>query len=139
MESRVRKYDKRRLPRERRSISIFGATAYIDGKISKDQSGKFYRCWNCGFVCNTDRDKLGDGVGFYITDEPDLYSNNQGSVAFQYPCSNASQESATICVTKPSTVRLIQLDSNGDLMEAIHNNVSVITSGCPSCGCKNYK
>lgn len=138
-ESRNRKYYKTRLPREKRVISIFGATAYIDGRVTKDQSNKFYRCWNCGFVCNTDRDKLGDGVGYYVTDKPDLYYNNNGSAAFQYPCSNASLQAAKICVTTVSTPRLMQLDSDGNPIGVIHSNTEIITSGCPQCGCKQFR
>ena len=138
-ESRYRKYYPRRLPKEKRQIPIAGATAYIGGEVVKDQSNIFYRCWNCGFLCNTKKDQLGDGVGYYVTDAPEKYWNNISSAAFQYPCSNASQQAATIMITTVSTPRLIKLDSVGNPATVIHNNDEIITSGCPACGCRNYK
>ena len=71
-ESRYVRYDKRRLPRQKRTIPIFGAASYVDGRVVKDQSNVFYRCWNCGFPCRTDRDKLGDGEGFVVKDHADV-------------------------------------------------------------------
>ena len=138
-ESRYRKYYPRRLPKEKRQIPIFGSTAYISGQVAEDQSNKFYRCWNCGFLCNTSKDKLGDGVGYYVTDAPETYYNNNGSAAFQYPCSNASLNAAMIMVTTVSTPRLIKLDNVGNPLTVKHNNYEVITSGCPACGCRAYK
>jgi len=138
-ESRYRKYDTRRLPKEKRTISLFGATSYINGRVVKDQSNVFYRCWNCGFVCRTDRDQLGNGEGFYITDEADKYSYNQGAAAFQYPCSNASEQAIQIVVRTPSTVMMMQLDDLGKPVTIEHNNIQVVTSGCPACGCRQYK
>lgn len=138
-ESRYRKYYPRRLPKEKHQIPIPGSTAYINGQVVSDQSNTFYRCWNCGFLCNTSKDKLGDGVGYYVTDAPEKYWHNSGSAAFQYPCSNASSQAATIMVTTVSTPRLIKLDSVGKPMTIRHNNYEVITSGCPQCGCKQYK
>ena len=136
-DSRLIKYDKRRLPTQKRTISIFGAMSYIDGRSVKDQSGKLFRCWNCGFVCNTDRDKLGDGEGFYITDKVDDYLG--ADTAYQYPCSDAPKRSALINVTTVSTIRLMQLDTNGDPIPVMHSQTQVVTSGCPMCGNRNYK
>lgn len=140
-ESRSRKYNKGRLPREKRTISIFGATSYIDGQVVKDQSGRFYKCWNCGFVCNTDRDKLGDGEGFYVTDVPDYpFVYNQGASSYEHPCDpNTARWDTTISVDTITTPHMMKLDSQGNPVTVIHNNISIITSGCPHCGCKNYR
>lgn len=176
-ESRVRKYDRRRLPREKRAISIFGATAYIEGRVVKDQSNKFYRCWNCGFLCNTDRNKLGDGVGYHITDEVDSPAVlNKGAGDYEFPrevwreqTESLTADDGTTILTDPlgfeifldtgfqqplppssswdvalsleriDTPHLVKLDSQGDPVTVMHNHTTVVTSGCPMCGNKNYK
>ena len=138
-DSRIRRYDKRRLPRQKRTIGIFGAEGYIDGRVAKDQSNKLYRCWYCGFICNTDRDRLGDGEGFYITDEIDRPTVlNRGASAYEFPMSNNGWD-VTISLDVTTTPHLMKLDSQGSAMEGMHNNTTIVTSGCPLCGCKNYK
>ena len=138
-ESRFIKYDKRRLPRQKRTIRLFGAVAYDQsGHPVKDQSDKLYRCWHCGHLCNEQHSniKLGDGVGFYITDKAEEYSPN--NAAFQYPNENPMQ-SCSIFINTASTPRLMQLDSVGTQMTVVHNNTQIVTQGCPLCGCKNYR
>ena len=138
-DSRVRKYDKRRLPRQKRTISIFGAEGYIDGRVAKDQTNIFFRCWNCGFICRTDRDQLGDGEGFYISDDVDKpIVQNKGAGANEFPMSNL-QWDVQISIDVLTTPHLSKLDSQGQPMEVMHNNTSMVTSGCPLCGCRNYK
>jgi hypothetical protein len=138
-DSRYVRYDKRRLPREKRVIKLFGATSYIAGKVVKDQSNTLYRCWNCGFVCHSDRDKLGDGVGYVVKDEPDLPAVlNMGAGAYEFPGENANQDVA-ISLETGNTLHLMNLDSNGDPMTVRHNFTSTISSGCPFCGCRQYK
>jgi alpha-D-ribose 1-methylphosphonate 5-phosphate C-P lyase len=56
-ESRTKRYRPGRLPRQKRTLSIFGAASYVDGRVVKDQSDKIYRCWNCGFICNEQHQK----------------------------------------------------------------------------------
>ena len=138
-ESRTKHFDKRRLPRQKRTISVFGAVSYDQsGRAVKDQSDKLFRCWNCGFLCNTDRDKLGDGVGYTIKDQPDILPLSLGSGAFQYPGSNA-QWDVTLSLEDMHTVHLMQLDSDGNPMTVMHNFSQVVFAGCPLCGCMNYK
>ncbi len=47
-------YQSTRLPREKRTIPISGHF---------DDDGKFYRCWNCGFINHIDRAPIGVGSG----------------------------------------------------------------------------
>lgn len=50
--SRYAHYIQRRLRRDKRTLSLYG---------EKDDGGKYYRCWNCGFICNIERDQLAQG------------------------------------------------------------------------------
>ncbi len=47
--SRHSSYSETKLPKQKRSISMRG---------ERDDTGKWWRCWNCGFPCNVDRDAL---------------------------------------------------------------------------------
>ena len=61
------KYDRRRLPTKRRRIPVFGTDTH---------SGKYFKCWNCGFICDKDRDKTGDGVGYEVVQVLDPYTGD---------------------------------------------------------------
>jgi hypothetical protein len=139
-ESRSKHFDRRRVPKQKRTIPIYGAVAYdASGKAVKDQSNILFRCWNCGFVCNTDRDKLGDGVGFRIIDQPDIGPLDTYGASIQYPGSNAASMALELCNEDMSTVHLMQLDSDGNPVTVMHNFSQVVFAGCPLCGCMNYK
>lgn len=45
-----------RIAKDSRRIPIYGDPIAGDG----EDAGKWFRCWNCGFVCNAERDALGD-------------------------------------------------------------------------------
>lgn len=95
-----------------------------------EQAGKLFRCWNCGFTCNADRDKLGDGVGYYATDQV------LGDV-FTYGTGNAMD--VTLSVSLNSDISLIEIDSNGDPKVFKQNFSQIGSSGCPFCHSRNYK
>ena len=59
------KYDRRRLHRDKRTITVEGSDSH---------DGKYFKCWNCKFVCDKDRDKTGDGVGYEVVDVVDPYT-----------------------------------------------------------------
>lgn len=52
---RSHRHRQRKIRKQSRTIPIPGHIDYGDGK----DAGKYYRCWNCGFICNVDRDELG--------------------------------------------------------------------------------
>lgn len=138
-ESRSIKYDRRRLPKEKRIRRIFGTASYINGQVVKDQSNNMFRCWNCGFICNTDRNKLGDGVGYVIEEVPDFpFILNLGASAYEFPQSNGIQD-ISLSLESNDTPHLMQLNSDRGPVEPMRNFVTTIISGCPNCGCKNYK
>ncbi len=51
-------YGRSRLPREKRSIPVSG---------DLEDDGRYFKCWNCGFVCDSQRDITGDGSGVTTT------------------------------------------------------------------------
>jgi hypothetical protein len=138
-QSRLIHYNRSRLPRQKRTIRLFGATAYIDGRVVDDQSDRIFKCWNCGFICDTSKNKLGDGVGFTVQDKVDKTPFDMAAAANRYPCSNASEMAMTISMEEISTPLLMKLDTEGNPVTVMHNLTQVVTSGCPLCGSKAYK
>jgi hypothetical protein len=124
-DSRFIKYDKRNLPKEKRTIPVWGADL-PDAK----QSDTFFRCWNCLFVCNVDRDEVGDGVGYVVIDE----------VRKKNVRLNAGIRELSLSIDRfQSGAHLMQLDPSGNPVTVMHNFTQKVFSGCPGCGCKNYK
>ena len=85
-----------------------------------------FKCWNCGYVCNSDRDdssglEAGDN---YICSTLPAYGGNGSSIV--------PTEIGKECV-------LIEQDADGDSKPIEHNFQSIITKGCPFCGTTNYK
>ena len=81
-----------RLPKESKTIPIYGHPERGDG----EDNGKYYRCWNCGFVCNVDRDALGDqssrsGAAYETYAQVDEYGVATGKTRYKV------SESSTGC------------------------------------------
>ena len=129
------------LPHRKRAIRIWGADT---------MSGKRFRCWNCGFVCNTDREKTGDGVGYHVQDVTDpettLLPDYSGSaVTYTGTQYSAWQNKGTgdsrdisLSIDNDKTIFMSELDANGDKKVMSHNFTSIVSAGCPHCGCKTY-
>lgn len=119
--SRYIKYVRQHIPGYRRAIPR---------KWTESQSGKYYRCRICGFTCNTDRDRLGDGTGVYVTDAilPAHLTAFDGNIS-----------SHTLSISTIKDLHLIEMDSNGDPKIFKRNFTTTVTSGCPFCGSQNWK
>jgi len=62
---RRRKNYRSRIRKESRTIPLYGDADRGNGL----DDGRYFRCWNCGFICNIDRDALGgsesrDGISY---------------------------------------------------------------------------
>lgn len=114
------KYDKRRLPIEKRTIPM---------PASGTHDGKWFRCWNCGFPCFTDRDKLGDGKSYAVTEVVDASPSS---------LTGDKRDSTISFDFFQSGTHLMQLDLIGDTVPAERLFTQQVVMGCPMCGC-NYK
>lgn len=115
--NKVRVNHRSRKPRkESRTIPLWGTPERGDGL----DSGKYYKCWNCGFICNTDRDALGDAqsVSDISYESYDLLDEYGDSVADTGGCKHTIFEGEGY-----TTVRYIP----------------VVNSGCPMCGTLNWR
>ena len=124
--SEYRRPYKRKIPKRSQTLPVPG---------KGDDYGKYYHCWNCGFVCNVDRDELGDAdskagddhTDYHNLANPDPYTDNIGRIA-------------TIrCYTEDVFV-LQKLGLDGETPVLVeHANVSEVSRGCPMCGSTNWR
>lgn len=90
---------------------------------TNDDAGKWYRCWNCDFLCNEDRDDLGGAA-----DKDGVVHTVQASTPYRVGIYTATLRSNTntFAVVNPS-----------QQAQNIHTPLS--NSGCPFCGCRNWR
>ncbi len=109
------------LPKEKRSIAIFGADTL---------SNRRFKCWNCGFVVDSERSRTGDGVGFKATDVVDPGVLQSGS---------GDKRDMTLAVDTKTDIYLSSVDSCSNPIPTVGNFSQNVFAGCPSCGSLNYK
>lgn len=73
--SKHSKYSFRRLPSQKRAIPLYG---------ERDDQNKYFRCWNCGFVCDSERDRLHSGDSQANTVVPTSFTDTGGATLY-YP------------------------------------------------------
>lgn len=120
--SRYFKIRKNRIPKRKRTIAKPGA---------ESDTGKYFKCWNCGFTCNTDRDVFGDS------------GSNESPLSFKIvptvPTSSIFGQSSQLVLDSGEGV-LMKLDATGAVARTDkHNYAPLITIGCPLCGTLNWK
>jgi len=99
-----------RRPHRKRTIPVKGY---------RRDHGRYYRCWNCGFVCDMHRDALGGRPGdavapVGIDPTPGVLGNTGRTV-------------------------LMQVGMDGQPLPVRRIFKSDVTSGCPFCGTHNWK
>lgn len=118
-------YRKRKLPKDSRTIPLPGAKDRGNG----EDFGTYFRCWNCGWICNLNRDSLGDSQGGsgegYLDNGSDNMSGSAGAFSVMEEIGNESIS--------------LELAADGTPKNIAHVFESVISGGCPLCGSKNWK
>ena len=111
------------VPKRKRSIKIAG---------SGEDDGKWYRCWNCGFINNVDRNLTGDGNGnaYEIGVIPSTYPNGQTS---------HGDTGTPLSINMNLHGRFVMLNTTGLIFSERHNVGSYAERGCSFCGCENYR
>jgi len=111
----------RKIRHDSKTIPVPGHRDYGDG----EDHGKWYRCWNCGFLCNIDREALGGpedspGVITQTFTTLDQYGNTTGH------CEGTHGADQTACEA-----------SGGTWVTTLYE--PVVESGCPLCGTLNWR
>ena len=153
---RNRKNYSSRIRKESRTILLYGDPDRGNGL----DDGRYYRCWNCGFICNIDRDALGgqesrDGISyeaFTLDTDPSL--NSISRLGGSFSPSTISPKERVGGTTERGTGfigRLAIMSGNPSFITlAIGNTIDgiqlepyyikpVVNSGCPFCGSLNWK
>ena len=97
-----------------------------------DDAGKYYQCWYCGFMCNVDRDSLGDaesGSGEY----------HQDFTGSAYGSGDSSSPLNTLALLDGADVVLMELDASGSTKTVYHEFAPKPSGGCPQCGSTNWR
>ena len=118
-------YDRRTLPKEKKTIPLRGSDTH---------KGKWFKCWNCGFPCYTEREKLDDhdsydGVGYTVVSVADVSTPTFGDKYWHLLSMN----------TIRNDFLLVQPDPNGDPIYSECSHSQKVTQFCPSCGCPRWK
>ena len=115
---------KRRLKKRSRTLPIPGRG---------EDEGKYFHCWNCHFVCDKDRDELGDSAtrgGDHHLDAPNPIVNVPGgNTANQAVLGGSIGHYHVAAIVGPDSVP----------REVRHNFKSDVSKGCPQCGSTNYR
>lgn len=118
--SRFRKYFRTTLRKRKRKIKVWG----VD-----EDTGKYIRCWNCGFIVNVDRD-LGDpdrnGTVFsdvVMADLPPPHREGYDDQQYVTAMSDTLDMKSTL------------IDPAQDIQYT--PRLSTVVRGCPLCGCTN--
>ena len=118
----AKKPTKYRLPKQAKSLPK---------RAKGEEAGKIFRCWNCGYTCDTDRDDdSGSSAGDNHTDvsTPALGYNENGV------------EDLMIVLDEFSFYHtILELGADGEPKTIVHDHLTNVTKGCPFCGTTNYR
>ncbi len=120
------RYRKSRIPKDSRTIPIYGDPIRGDG----NDDGKYYKCWNCGFVCNVDRDALGDGQSRDGVAIKEFIEIAYGGLPSSFAVLGSSIGHFHVALEK---------GADGTAKTIEHNLMAKDGSGCPLCQTLNWK
>ena len=105
----------------------------IPVKGNGEDTDKYYRCWHCGFICDSDLNSLGGAAS------RDGVASEDYSVP-TYGATPGVDGSGDACLDAPGHFHVAaELDSAGNPKEVVHDYRVTISGGCPLCGSMNWK
>ena len=111
-----------RLPKQAKSIPMKG---------TGEDAGKWFKCWNCGFPCDVDReDSSGSTAG---DNHIDFHSPSLGFVE------NGIEDRMLVLDEPPFYHTIMEKDASGTAKTIVHEHLTSVTKGCPMCGTTNFK
>jgi hypothetical protein len=140
MIGRHRKGHSSKLPPRARTIPLRG--------LDEDK-GRYFRCWHCGFICDAKRDALGGpeerhGMTseFYYQTYPQSTGNARGlfsSFSLDEEGANSGIALARMCRIQEMCHIGMEADADGTAKKIRLTYSPKVGSGCPACGCKNWR
>jgi hypothetical protein len=138
MKSRYIKTERHQLPKHKRSEKLYG---------SYEDSNKYIKCWNCGFILDITRIITGDGNGVQPIDatpscsvpiQSPAISGGLGNTTVSYVSPVFSESGGLLTINEISAdYVLLQEDGGGDPLPTITPRLPQAVQGCSFCGCKN--
>ena len=117
----------KKLRKESKRIPIHGSSERGDGR----DSGRYFECWHCGFICDAERDFLG-GPEDSARVTPVSYNQvGEDTTTAAYHCQGA------LASTSP-TVDQTACEAAGGTWSRVRYKPEV-ESGCPFCGTPNWR
>ena len=118
----------RRLPRQKRVIVLWGDPVKGDGQ----DYGRYYRCWNCGFIIDSERTTTGEGSGVAI-----LEASTPAPGAS--PVYGAASAIAVLDGGITHYQVALPQQADGTAQPIRHTFSATASAGCPFCGTKNWR
>jgi hypothetical protein len=122
---------------------------------ARSDEGVYFRCWNCGWVCDKNRDALGNNVGSgdstqYYTQYYPQSTQGSRSETTDYQLSlegvtdsdvdtgaRAGKAFARLAMRRGRAI-VMESSADGTAKAVRLTYESLITKGCPLCGSTNY-
>ena len=137
----------KKLRKESRTIPVPAGDGHLRGTNYTGilDDGRFFRCWNCGFINAVDRNSLGgsqsrsglihkeNAIGY-----PSPNAEGTGTEALSPDGRTPYQLLAVMGGINTSYVAL-ENDPNGTTKPILHSFESAVAGGCAFCGSKNYR
>lgn len=135
-----------RIPRRSKTIALKGSAIYGDG----EDDGKWFKCWNCGFVCNIDRDGLGDAesvsnISYAIADTKystdDMATGRPGTGRPVGGSVDGHNDGIALLqmATKRSGHVVLKVGADGSVATVRENYYPTSGHGCPFCHTQNWR
>jgi len=119
--ARDRNYKNRKIPKQSRTVPLYGSQERGNG----EDANRYYRCWNCGFTCDKDRDVLGGST------------SRDGLSYTDY--TNSVYEGQAVLGGHNHVHVVLENGADGLPKSILHSHKVEVDSGCPFCGTLNWR
>lgn len=117
------------LRKESRTLPIHG---------TGDDEGRYFHCWNCGFVCDSQRDELGDSESEAGDDHTDFNNPIVPDPTVDTVGMNPAKQ-ATLGGDIGHYHVAMEIGADSEPKKPYRIYTSDVSRGCPFCGSTNWR